>query len=234
MNKKILIIGGNSGIGLSMVKKMKSEGYDVYVCDKDNYNLNNQTTYYSVDLSYIDEVIEFTSYLDDKLDIYDMVYCAGFQDEIDLFELTVSEWNKMFNVHVLSAFLISKVIAKKMLSQNIPGILVYVSSIHGDIIREIANYSSTKAAQNMLMKEFAFKISPCGGRAFSIAPGSIDTPLLHKSLKTKEEIKESAQLIPLKRHGTADEIANSIYKLMQIDYLTGTVVTVDGGLSLII
>lgn len=231
-NNSILIVGGNSGIGLSLVKKMQRESYDVYVCDKKDINLDSNTSFFRLDLKQIDRVVEFAHFLEYESNITDMVYSAGYQDEIDILDLGVSDWDDMYKVHVLSAFIISQALARKMIKNNTPGVLVYISSIHGEKIRELVNYSATKAAQNMIMKEFAYRIADCGGRAFSVAPGSINTPLLRKSLKTEKELFDSAQLIPLKRLGTPAEIADSIYSLIQMDYLTGTVVTLDGGLSL--
>lgn len=139
----------------------------------------------------------------------------------------------MFSVNVGSAFSISKGIAKNIIKER-KGTLVYISSIHGEIIREIPHYSAAKAAQNMMMKEFAYRLAESGGRAFSIAPGSIDTPLLRRDLYTDALFSEGENNIPMKRHGSPDEVAKLFYSLLDIEYLTGTVVTIDGGLSLII
>ena len=86
----------------------------------------------------------------------------------------------------------------------------------------------------MMMKEFAYRLAATGGRAFSVAPGSIDTPMLRRDLCTEALFRDGENNIPMNRHGRAAEVAELLYRLLDIEYLTGTVVVIDGGLSLII
>lgn len=232
-NEVFLVVGGNSGIGKSVVKTLSSNGYRVIICDKSiSEDLSSMFQTYVLDLRDRQSVFEFSKIIS-KHHINNMIYAAGAQEEVDILDLNTSQWDELYHIHVLSAFILSQAVSRNIIELK-NGIIVFISSIHGDIIREIANYSSTKAAQNMMMKEFACRLAPFGGRAFSVAPGSVDTPLLRKSLNNQEMINSATKSIPMRRHGTSDEIASAVLKLMQIEYLTGTVVAIDGGLSLVI
>lgn len=234
LNSSFIVVGGNSGIGKAIVCILDSYGHDVTICDKEiSEDLRKKHRCYQMDLRDIDSVENFSNSVLPELGINNLVYSAGYQENVDILELDNASWENMFRVNVGSAFSISKVIAKNIIKER-KGILVYISSIHGEIIREIPHYSAAKAAQNMMMKEFAYKLAESGGRAFSIAPGSIDTPLLRRDLYTDTLFSEGENNIPMKRHGSADEVAKLFYSLLEIEYLTGTVVTIDGGLSLII
>lgn len=111
-----------------------------------------------------------------------------------------------------------------------------ITSIHSHIIREIAHYSSAKAALNMLTREFAYRLSSSNIRVNSVLPGSINTPLLQKDLYNDSLLKEAASQIPLKRHGSPYEVAEVISFLIsdKASYITGAEIVVDGGLSLVI
>lgn len=234
VKSSFLVVGGNSGIGKAIVCILDLYGHDVTICDKDiSEDSRKKYRCYQMDLRDTESVEDFSNSVLPELGINNLVYSAGYQENVDILELDNASWENMFRVNVGSAFSISKVIAKNIIKER-KGTLVYISSIHGEIIREIPHYSAAKAAQNMMMKEFAYRLAESGGRAFSIAPGSIDTPLLRQDLYTDALFSEGENNIPMKRHGSPDEVAKLFYSLLDIEYLTGTVVTIDGGLSLII
>lgn len=231
--EKYLVVGGNSGIGRAIVDVLAKDN-EMVVCDKNiSKEISEKYCCYQIDLRNQNEVLRFAKDIVCRQAITNMIYSAGYQENTDILELDIDSWNSMFQVNVSSAFVLAQAVSKNVLKKR-KGALVFISSIHGDIIREIPHYSSSKAAQNMMMKEFAYKLAPFGGRAFSIAPGSIDTPLLHKDLNTEEMFIAGEKNIPLLRHGKAVEIAEAVNKLLQVEYLTGTVVVIDGGLSLVI
>lgn len=229
-----LVVGGNSGIGKAVVDILVSHGHTVIICDKEiSEDLSKKNPCYQVDLSDKESVGYFSKEVLPNLGINNLVYSAGYQENVDILDLDIDSWEDMFQVNVGSAFCISQIIARNIEKERC-GILAYISSIHGEIIREIPHYSASKSAQNMMMKEFAYRLAASGGRAFSIAPGSIDTPMLRRDLCTEELFLEGEKNIPMNRHGSVNEVAKLLYNLLEVDYLTGTVVVVDGGLSLVI
>lgn len=229
-----LVVGGNSGIGRAIVDLLILKGHKVIICDKEiSEDLAQTCQCYKVDLRDRMCVEHFSQEILPNLKINNLVYSAGYQENVDILDLNLDSWEDMFRVNVGSAFCISQIIAKNIEKEQ-HGVLAYISSIHGEIIREIPHYSASKAAQNMMMKEFAYRLAKSGGRAFSIAPGSIDTPMLRRDLCTEALFKDGENNIPMNRHGRATEVAELLYGLLDIDYITGTVVVIDGGLSMVI
>lgn len=229
-----LVVGGSSGIGRAIVEILVSQGHKVVICDKEiPEDFSQICSFYQVDLRDRMSVKHFSQEILPNLEINNLIYSAGYQENIDILNLDLDSWEEMFRVNVDSAFCISQVIARKI-EMDRQGVLVYISSIHSEIIREIPHYSASKAAQNMMMKEFAYRLAASGGRAFSIAPGSIDTPMLRRDLYSESLLKDGENNIPMHRHGSAAEVAKLLYGLLDVDYLTGTVVVIDGGLSLVI
>lgn len=228
------MVGGNSGIGRAIVDILVSQGHKVVICDKEiSEDLSQICPCYQVDLRDRVCVEHFSQDILPNLEINNLVYSAGYQENVDILDLNLDSWEDMFRVNVGSAFCISQIVAKNIEKEGY-GVLSYISSIHGEIIREIPHYSASKAAQNMMMKEFAYRLAATGGRAFSVAPGSIDTPMLRRDLCTEALFRDGENNIPMNRHGRAAEVAELLYRLLDIEYLTGTVVVIDGGLSLII
>lgn len=229
-----LVVGGNSGIGRAIVDILVMQGHKVVICDKEiSEELSQLYPCYQVDLRDKVCVDYFSHEILPTLGINNLVYSAGYQENIDILDLNLDSWEDMFRVNVSSAFSISQIIARNIVRDQY-GVLVYISSIHGEIIREIPHYSASKAAQNMMMKEFAYRLASSGGRAFSIAPGSIDTPMLRHDLCTDALYRDGENNIPMNRHGSATEVAKLLYGLLDVEYVTGTVVVIDGGLSLVI
>lgn len=228
------MVGGNSGIGRAIVDILVLQGHKVVICDKEiSEELEQTCPCYQVDLRDRVRVEHFSQEILPNLGINNLVYSAGYQENVDILDLNLNSWEDMFRVNVGSAFCISQIIAKNIEKER-HGVLAYISSIHGEIIREIPHYSASKAAQNMMMKEFAYRLAASGGRAFSVAPGSIDTPMLRRDLCTEALFRDGENNIPMNRHGRAAEVAKLLYGLLDVDYLTGTVVVIDGGLSLVI
>jgi NAD(P)-dependent dehydrogenase (short-subunit alcohol dehydrogenase family) len=111
------------------------------------------------------------------------------------------------------------------------GAIVFVSSIHDTHVRMNPHYSATKAAIAMLVKELACELGPHRIRANAIAPGWIRTEP-YVDPKTVQVLTER---IPVRRPGTAEDIARMILVLLSDDlagYVTGIDLVVDGGLSL--
>ena len=236
--EKIIIIGGSSGIGkkaAELINKNYPEN-EIIIVDKKEDDLDFKHEFYKLDLKNESKVLNFIDYIKSS-SIKAVINSAGYQENIDILELQPQKFNEMFQVTLNSVFLIEQAIAKSMIENKIKNAsFVNVTSIHSNIIREIAHYSSAKAALNMLSKEFAYKLAPYNIRVNCVAPGSTDTPLLRKDLYNDKLLKEATAQIPLNRHGKPEEIAEVILFLIsdKASYITGTEIVVDGGLSLVI
>lgn len=237
-NESIIILGGSSGIGKATVELISKtySNNQIIIVDKNNVNFNFKYKFYQLDLANEVEVLKFIEYIND-IPVKAFINSAGFQENVDILELSSKQMHEMFQVTLHSIFLIEQAVSKGMIKNKINNAsFVNVTSIHSHIIREIAHYSSSKAALNMLTKEFAYKLSSYNIRVNTVLPGSINTPLLQKDLYNEALLKESANQIPLKRHGSPNEVAEVILFLIssKASYITGAEIVVDGGLSLVI
>ena len=236
--ESIVILGGSSGIGkatVELVSKVYSKN-QIIVVDKNNVSFNFEYKFYKLDLANETEVLKFIDYIND-IPVKAFINSAGYQENIDILELAPDKIHEMFQVTVHSVFLIEQAISQAMIKNKIHNAsIVNVTSIHSHIIREIAHYSSSKAALNMITKELAYKLSPYNIRVNNVLPGSINTPLLQKDLYNDSLLKEAAEQIPLGRHGNPNEVAEVILFLIssKASYITGAEIVVDGGLSLVI
>ena len=236
--ESIIILGGSSGIGKATVELISKtySNNQIIIVDKNNVNFNFKYKFYQLDLANEVEVLKFIEYIND-IPVKAFINSAGFQENVDILELSSKQMHEMFQVTLHSIFFIEQAVSKGMIKNKINNAsLVNVTSIHSHIIREIAHYSSSKAALNMLTKEFAYKLSSYNIRVNTVLPGSINTPLLQKDLYNEALLKESANQIPLKRHGNPNEVAEVILFLIssKASYITGAEIVVDGGLSLVI
>lgn len=154
----------------------------------------------------------------------------------DLYKLVTDtkdcEWDEIFNVNVKSAFVLTKLFSKEMISRN-NGKIVFVSSIWGLNGGSMESaYSASKSALIGFTKALAKELSPSNINVNCVCPGVIDTPMNDRF--SKEEKLELEERTPLKRMGTPKEIADIIYFLAseKAHFITGQIITVDGGFTL--
>jgi len=125
---------------------------------------------------------------------------------------------------LVAPFFLSQKVAKQMVKTKTGGSIIFISSIPAKIPSGNADYSSTKSALNILVKEMAFELGKYGIRVNAIAPGKI----------TQDKIKDKR--IPLEnKSGVFEDIAQAVLFLCNnrfSGYITGEVLVVDGGLSL--
>lgn len=234
-----IIIGAASGIGAAVYKKANEQypNLKLILLDKKEIKvISANHLFYKIDLAESASLKKFFSEIK-RFDIEFLINTAGYQENVDILEISIDKLKKMQDVTVNSIFLIEQAVAKNMIANKLDNkAIVNVTSIHSKIIREIAHYSSAKAALEMLSRELAYSLSKYNIRVNCVAPGSTDTPLLRKDLYNEELFNKASQNIPLKRHGKPEEIAEVIMFLIseKASYITGTEIIVDGGLSLVI
>jgi glucose 1-dehydrogenase len=129
-----------------------------------------------------------------------------------------------------------QIVSKYFIEKKISGSIVNITSLHSEIIREVPDYSASKAGLKMLTKEFAYYLSKYGIRVNAIAPGSIKTGMILKHHDLKDVEKNAKKQIPAGRIGLPNEITEVVDFLLseKANYITGETIKVDGGLSLVI
>lgn len=242
-NKIILVTGASRGIGREIAYTLAKEGNTVignYNKSKDmaeslkkiakNEALNIDI--YKADVSNREEVKEMVKYTLAKYKRIDvLINNAGIDQEKIFQDITDDDWNEVIKTNLYSVFCVTQEIISNMVS-NKSGCIINISSIYGIKGGSCAAvYSASKAGIDGLTKSLAKELGPSNIRVNSIAPGYIDTDMnKHFSSEIVNEIKNE---IPLNKIGTPHSIANCVKWLIDDDYTTGQVISIDGGWSII-
>ena len=235
--KTALITGASRGIGKACAHKMASAGYDLFLvceknidaleklCDELSEKFNVTARAYKADVSDLEAL---KGIYDDIAELDVLINNAGISYVGLLSDMTEEEWNRIVAVNLTSVFYTSKLAVKKMLSKH-SGSIINISSVWGNVgaSMEVA-YSATKGGVNGFTKALAKELAPSNISVNAIACGFVDTDMnRHLSEEDLEAVKTE---IPADRFATCEEIADSVYSVLTApSYLTGQVITVDGG-----
>ena len=241
-SKNAVITGANRGIGKSMVEVFASNGYNIWACArKQNIEFEewlNKTAstnnvwikpvYFEMsDADAINNGIQ--SILDENLSVDVLINNAGISTVGLLSMSKVDDIANLFNVNYFAMLRIIQRISKKMSRQK-KGVIINMGSLAGiePQAGKIA-YGSSKAAVMMMTKCLAKELGPLGIRVNTIAPGPIETEMIHQY---KDEMLERlASESALRRLGKKEEIANVALFLASdnASYINGEIIKVDGG-----
>lgn len=239
VNKVVVVTGGSRGIGAQIVKTLANENYKVIL----NYNNSKEQAekiqqelleqgkeieIIKADVSKKEEaekLIQFAINKFNKIDI--LINNAGISQEGLFTDVTEEEWQKIINTNLNSVFYCNQQALKYMIPEQ-QGCIINISSIWGETGAscEVA-YSTTKAAINGMTKALAKEVGPSNIRVNAIAPGIIDTDM-NRNL-TNEELEPIKEQIPLNKIGKALDIAKCVKWLIEDEYTTGQIISINGG-----
>lgn len=238
-NKVIVVTGSSRGIGVAIVKLLANEGYHVIL----NYNQSKEAAenvkqelkqqgkeidIFKADVSKREEVkglIQFVIEKYKKIDV--LINNAGIAQEKLFTQITDNDWNTMIQTNLNSVFYCTQEAVPYMIA-NQEGTIINISSIWGVTGGSCeVHYSVAKAGIDGMTKALAKELGPTHIRVNSIAPGAIDTDM-NKNV-TQEEWEELKQEIPLESIGKASDIAKCVKWLIEDEYTTGQVISVNGG-----
>lgn len=156
--------------------------------------------------------------------LYNVLDRAAGRHAIDL-------WERALRLNLTTAFVMGSCVAEKMIRHRTRGVIINISSVAARGNAGQSAYAAAKAGTNALALSWAKELGVLGIRALAIAPGFIDTPSTQTAM-TQERLKDCVSKIPLRRLGTPEQVATAVIFAAQNDYLTGTVIELDGGLKL--
>jgi 3-oxoacyl-[acyl-carrier protein] reductase len=138
-------------------------------------------------------------------------------------------WRRVMSADLDSVFYVTSYVVDRMLAKRSKGVVISISSISANGNPGQSAYSAAKAGVNALTRTWAKELGGMGLRFAAIAPGFIDTPSTRAALSEAAVIRLQQQ-IPLRRLGDLENVYLAVRHIIENDYLTGTVLEIDGGL----
>ena len=241
--KTAVITGASGGMGVEISKKLSQNNILVLMLDlqspgKKFLKNNKNCEFMQVDVtnfkklkSYINNFYKKNGNIDYLVNTTGVLW---FDKDVSSINIDPKIWDKVFEINLKSMVYLSKIIIPKMIKKNF-GSMVHISSVDalsGDDKPQDA-YGSSKAAMIRLSKSFAIQFAVNNIRSNIILPGAIETGMQKRWKKKPLAKKNLEKIIPLKRVGKPTDISNSIMFLLseQANYITGTEIVVDGGIT---
>lgn len=239
MKKVAIVTGASRGIGREIAKNLAREGIEVVA----NYNHSEEAAktlkeelkkegieifIKKADVSKRNEakeLVEFTLKQFGKVDI--LINNAGISEYKLFTEETDEDWQRVINTNLYSAFVMSQEVLPNMI-HNKKGCIINISSAWGVVGGALeVIYSVSKAGMDALTKALAKELGPSNIRVNSIAPGMIDTKM--NANLNQEELKQLEEETPLGRIGKPVDIAKCVKWLVEDNFTTGQVISINGG-----
>jgi len=223
-----VVVGGASGIGAAVAEAERQRGTDVVVWDiAGAYDVKCDVT----DPASIDAALEETVA---RVGVPpEVTVTAGIGHSGLLLDLPVDEWDRVIAVNTRGPLLVMRAFARAMIDAGSPGSIVATSSVSARLVdRSMGAYCASKAALSMLVEVAACEWGPHGIRVNAVGPGVTATPMLGRAPTDSGWLASVQERTALGRLGTADDIAQAIRALHDVEWMTGQIVECDGGLGL--
>ena len=237
--KNVIVTGGSRGIGRCLVENLAREGYNVLL----NYNKSEKQAkkiqsdlkeegisieIFKADVAIKDDVKKLIDYAVKKWGTIDVLINNAGIARLQMFQdVTESDWDELINTNLKSAFYACQEVLPNMIHQK-SGCIINISSIWGLVGASCETvYSISKAGMDALTKSLAKELGPSNIRVNSIAPGVINTEM--NSKLDEHIINEIKNETPLQRIGNPVDIYRCVKWLIEDEFTTGQVISVNGG-----
>lgn len=234
-----LITGAAQGIGAACARRFAADAARVVLVDIDTHRGEALATelgglFVCADVGdaaavqrAVDEALAWGGRIDA------LVNNAGIFKAAPFLEVSEADFDAVLRVNLKGAFLMGQAVARAMVAAGTRGAIVNMSSVNGVLtIPNIASYNVSKGGINQLTRVMALALADKGIRVNAVAPGTIATELATKAVLTSEEARHRIlSRTPMKRLGEPAEVADVVAWLASdaASYVTGEIVTVDGG-----
>lgn len=248
-NQTVLITGGGTGIGFTLAKRFHKEGASVVICGRREEVLHRAAEEISADR---ERIIGVPADISKEKDIVNLLeQTVKWTNRLDVLvnnagamrinkspqETSLEEWRSVIDTNINGTFLCCREAARFMIQQK-RGRIINISSMSGTIVNKYfhgGSYEVSKAAINMLTKVLATEWAPYNISVNAIAPGYYDTKPNRDFFKRESGLLEKiTELIPQRRLGDLEALSDLVVSIAttRSNYLTGTVIPVDGGYTL--
>lgn len=249
-----LVTGGSSGIGAAIVRGLAAEGARVainYLSDReaaeqiaDEVRSQGGSAFaVAADVSDEGAVEAMVNGAVERLERLDILVAnSGIQRDAAFCDMSLYDWRRVIDVNLTGQFLCCRAAVRQFIRQGprpdlsrARGKIICMSSVH-EVIPWAGhvNYAASKGGVMLMMKSLAQEVARERIRVNGIAPGAIRTPINRQAWETEEALQKLLRLIPYGRIGEPGDIANAALWLAtdESDYVTGTTLFVDGGMTL--
>ncbi|MBS1958491.1 MAG: SDR family oxidoreductase [Bdellovibrionales bacterium] len=241
--KKVLVTGGNSGMGLETAKEFIREGAEVFITGRNKETLEiaqrelgPKAKALVSDSGSLKDIAALAETIKKEFGHLDAAFInAGIAHFVPLEELTEKHFDDTFNTNVKGPLFLVQKLAP--LFKNGGSIILNGSVVAQKGFPNASVYSATKAAVVNLAKTLSTDLLSKGIRVNTLSPGPIETPIFARMGGTAEQTKQTqdhmATMVPLKRLGTTKEIAKTVLFLASDDssFILGSDISVDGGVA---
>ncbi len=246
--------GGNSGIGRAVAIALGQAGADVVVNYLRSEEKANEVVEeirdsgsgayaHKTDVTREDQVQAMFQRMFQEFGTIDiLINNAGLQKDAPFDQMTLEQWNQVIGVNLTGQFLCAREAVREFKRRGVvkevscsAGKIICISSVH-EVIPWAGhvNYAASKGGVMLMMKSIAQEVAPHRIRVNSIAPGAIRTPINTAAWSTPEAYEELMKLVPYNRIGEPEDIGWAAVWLASdyADYVNGTSLFVDGGMTL--
>jgi glucose 1-dehydrogenase len=252
--QKAIVTGASSGIGRAIALALGAAGADVVVNYRDGEDAaievvrqiaqsGSRALAQRADVSREGEVKDLFQRAIEHFGTVDiLVNNAGLQRDAAFEEMTLEQWNAVIGVNLSGQFLCAREAVREFKRRGVvesvsraAGKIICISSVH-EVIPWAGhvNYAASKGGVMLMMKSLAQEVAPHRIRVNSISPGAIRTPINTSAWSTPEAYAALMRLVPYKRLGEPEDVGRAAVFLASddSDYITGTSMYVDGGMTL--
>ena len=228
-HKKVIVTGGNRGIGKGIVLSLLDQGYLVFATSRDSkkFDMSHQNLEVAnldvCDQASIDDFQQIVNDFDPDI----LINNAGITKDNLFLRMNEDDWAEVIDTNLNSVFRMTKLVVRGMLKKKW-GRIINISSISGSMGNPgQTNYSASKAGVEAFSRSLAKELGSRNITVNSVAPGFIQTDMTQGLID--EEITKK---IPLQRVGSVEDVASLINFLVseESNYITGQTLVVDGGL----
>jgi NAD(P)-dependent dehydrogenase (short-subunit alcohol dehydrogenase family) len=221
MTRRALVTGGASGLGAATADRLRNDDIEVVTLDRD------PAADVVVDITDADGVLKAVAAMG-PIDI--LINSAGIVGpNLPLWEVPPTDWARTFAVNVQGTFHVCRAVVPGMVERGWGRIVNFSSMAGKDGNPNLSAYSASKAAVIALTKSLGKELATTGVLVNAIAPAVIDTPM--NATTAPEVLAHITGLIPMRRVGTADEVAELVAWLAsdKCSFSTGAVYDISGG-----
>jgi NAD(P)-dependent dehydrogenase (short-subunit alcohol dehydrogenase family) len=225
---RALVTGAGSGIGAAVARRLADDGYDITVADIDPSEIAEELGATGIKLDVRDEAQVQPAMA--GVDV--LVNAAGIGSTTNAPDTPLSVWEDVFAVNARGTFLCCKHAITGMQSRK-RGSIVNIASVAGLVgFRNRVAYCASKGAVVALTRALAVDHVADNIRVNAVCPGTVDTPWVKRLVEQAGESLDALRARqPMGRLGTPEEIADAVVYLAGAEFVTGSILTIDGGIT---